>query len=322
MLAWRPSGLSRTCLTSMALVALAGAVAGCAVTAPLEAYRLQTVRLRTVDALITISHAPREMEVPAAELRQWIDDAVQATRTYYGRFPVEEVHVLVAAADGRGPQSGTTFGLGTPTIRVSVGRASDSADLRRDWMMTHEMIHLAFPRVPAEHHWIEEGLATYVEPIARAQSGQLSAEQVWHELIEGLPQGLPEIGDRGLDYTPTWGRTYWGGALYCLLADVEIRRRTDNRLGLQDALRGVLEAGGNIEKVWPLARALKHADQAVGVPVMSELYEQMRATPVDVDLDTLWLELGVSIRDGRVVFDDEAPLASLRRSITARSTTI
>jgi hypothetical protein len=67
---------------------------------------------------------------------------------------------------------------------------------------------------------------------------------VWRDLIEGLPHGLPRAGDRGLDFTPTWGRTYWGGAMYCLLADVEIRKRTGNRHGLQDALRGVLAGGG------------------------------------------------------------------------------
>jgi len=32
-------------------------------------------------------------------------------------------------------------------------------------MLTHEMIHLAFPSMADEHHWIEEGLSVYVEPI-------------------------------------------------------------------------------------------------------------------------------------------------------------
>ena len=94
--------------------------------------------------------------------------------------------------------------------------------------MTHEMVHLAFPSVPDEHHWIEEGIATYVEPIARAQVGDLSPEIVWRELVDGLPKGLPAPGDHGLDNTHTWGRTYWGGALFCLMADIEIHRRTNN----------------------------------------------------------------------------------------------
>jgi hypothetical protein len=132
-----------------------------------------------------------------------------------------------------------------------------------------------------------------------------------------MAQGLPKSGDHGLDFTHTWGRTYWGGALYCLLADIEIRKRTGNRLGLENATRGILKAGGSIEVEWPLARALQVADQAVGVPVLEELYDQMKATPVTPDLQQLWKELGVGRRAGKVVLDDSAPLAPIRRAITA-----
>src|ERR1700691_4058468 len=87
-----------------------------------------------------------------------------------------------------------------------------------------------------------------------------------------------------LDNTHTWGRTYWGGALFCLMADIEIHQRTNNRYGLQDALRGIVRAGGNMEHDWPLVRALKAGDEATGVPVLIELYDQMKATPITPDL--------------------------------------
>ena len=41
------------------------------------------------------------------------------------------------------------------------------------------MVHLAFPSVPRSHHWIEEDWATYVEPIARARTGDLTPQKVW-----------------------------------------------------------------------------------------------------------------------------------------------
>jgi hypothetical protein len=181
--------------------------------------------------------------------------------------------------------------------------------------MTHEMVHLALPSVPNEHHWIEEGIATYVEPIARAQVGDLSSEIVWRELVDGLPKGLPASGDRGLDNTHTWGRTYWGGALFCLMADIEIHQRTNNRYGLQDALRGIVRAGGNMEQDWPLARALKAGDEATGVPVLMELYSRMKASPVTPDLAAMWRDLGVRPFRDSVVFDQSAPQASIVRSI-------
>jgi hypothetical protein len=201
-----------------------------------------------------------------------------------------------------------------PTITVSVGRYADRAQLRADWIMVHEMVHLAFPTLPYQHHWIEEGLATYVEPLARLEIGEIPAEKVWLDLVEGLPHGLPNPGDRGLDFTPTWGRTYWGGALFCLLADIEIRKRTENRKGLRDALRGIQAAGGDMTKVWSVTQALEAGDAAVGVPVLSELYAKMRAEPAPVDLEEIWKSLGVEFSGGRVRLVD-APLASIRGAI-------
>ena len=61
--------------------------------------------------------------------------------------------------------------------------------------LTHEMVHLALPSLPDPHHWLEEGLATYVEPIARARALILTPEQAWADLVNGLPQGQPEAGD-------------------------------------------------------------------------------------------------------------------------------
>ena len=103
--------------------------------------------------------------------------------------------------------TGETFGQNGALIRIVMAQETTEADLDQDWALTHEMVHLAFPSVADEHHWIEEGIATYVEPIARVEAGNLDAATVWRELVEGLPRGLPQPGDRGLDYTHTWGRT-------------------------------------------------------------------------------------------------------------------
>jgi hypothetical protein len=149
------------------------------------------------------------------------------------------------------------------------------------------------------------------------QVGQLKAARIWGDMVKGMPHGLPEADDRGLDRTPTWGRTYWGGAMFCLLADVRIHQRTGNRLGLQDALRGVLAAGGNIQQDWPVIKVMEVGDHAVGVPVLEELYQEMAQQAGPTTLDDLWHSLGVSPgRDGARL-DPQAPLAAVREAITA-----
>lgn len=250
----------------------------------------------------------------------WVNSAARAVTVYYQQFPVSNLRIRVRFFEGHGVRGGRTTGQGQPLITIAVGRASTSSDFTADWMLTHEMVHLAFPSVPEEHHWIEEGSATYVEPIARLQAGDLTAEKVWGDLVDGLPKGLPQAGDRGLDLTPTWGRTYWGGALFCLLADIEIRRLTDGRKGLQTAFRAILKKGGTIESDWPIRRALAIGDEAIGVGVLQDLYEKMRASPNPIDLDALWKQLGVIRRGDKIEFDEQAPLATIRKAITTRKT--
>ena len=132
-----------------------------------------------------------------------------------------------------------------------------------------------------------------------------------------MPRGLPEPGDKGLDHTHTWGRTYWGGALFCLVADVRIRQATSNQRGLQDALRGIRDAGGTIDKHWPVERAFEIGDKASQTNVLTTLYSEMKDKPVYVDLDNLWRELGVNSLNGNVSLNDRAPLARIRQSIAS-----
>jgi len=236
--------------------------------------------------------------------------------TYYGRFPVPQVLIRITPFEGRGVRDGMTFGDRGGRITIRVGNDTSPSELTSDWMLTHEMVHLAFPSVDEKHHWIEEGIATYVEPIARIRAGHLTADQMWLDLVRDMPQGLPQPGDRGLDHTHTWGRTYWGGALFCLLADVEIRRQTNNAQGLEHALRGILDAGGDIRKEWNLQDALAVGDRAVGVSVLRPLYAKMKDKPVSVDLGTLWAQLGVQSDGASVRCDDSATLSAIRRAIT------
>ena len=249
------------------------------------------------------------------QLLQWVRTAARAVAGYYGRYPVKHVEIAVSTTSGGGPINGQTYG--NSRIEIEFRPGVRPGDLEDDWVLTHEMFHLAFPDLRQSHLWMNEGLSTYLEPIARARIGTIPVERVWREMVEGLPQGLPEPGDRGLDHTHTWGRTYWGGCLYWFLAEVQIRQQTQNRRSLDDALRRILDEGGDGAARWPVTRVLEVGDRATGTTVLHELYDQMADKPDGVDLDALWRQLGVRYREGRVTFEDAAPLAAVRRAITA-----
>jgi hypothetical protein len=276
---------------------------------------LPTTTIELSGGKIQAAFAPGEFELPKPRILSWVKSSAETVAVYYGRFPVPLARLLVVPYGGGGVGSGNAFGYAGAAIRVRVGRDTSERQLDRDWVLVHEMVHLAFPSVQRRHHWIEEGLATYVEGIARVQAGRMRADELWAGMVDGMPNGLPKDGDRGLDHTPTWGRTYWGGALFCLLADVGIRDRTGNRKGLQDALRAILAAGGNMETTWPITKAFRLGDAATGVPVLMTLYREMRDAPAPVDLPALWRRLGVAAHGRGVVFSDDAPLAAVRRGI-------
>jgi hypothetical protein len=276
-------------------------------------------------AAIQIDFSPGQIDLPQTAILQWIENAAHAVTTYYGKFPVPRERILVVfVPDRAGVGGGTTWGdvAGLPAFtRIHVGQHTAQQDLTDDWMMTHEMVHTAFPSQPDEHHWIEEGLATYVEPVARVQAGFLRPEKIWSDMFRDMHKGNPQPGDQGLDQTHTWGLTYWGGAQFCLLADVTIRQQTQNRKGLQDALRAIVNAGGTIDKEWPITKAFTTGDQATGTHVLMDQYTRMANAPVTIDLNKMWKELGVEAAPGGSVrFDNTAPGATIRQAITQPQT--
>ena len=272
------------------------------------------------EATLQIDFAEGRLDLPRSEVIARIQMAAHAVTLYYGRLPVRRIRVLVIPVAGeRGVLQGTTWGnvAGFPAfLRLRVGQSTTHEELAADWVITHELVHTALPSLPDDQHWLEEGIASYIEPVARVQAGQLAAATIWADMMNGMPNGEPGSNDHGLDVTHTWGRTYWGGAMFCLMADMEIRKRTGNRRGLQDALRAIVAAGGSIDKEWPLARVLSIGDQATNTKVLEEMYAQWGTTPVSVDLPQLWNQLGIRVAQHGITLDGLAPLAAIRVSIT------
>jgi hypothetical protein len=272
-------------------------------------------------AQLQVEYSGATPDMSKAAIEEGVRRAAQAVSTYYGRFPVASARIrIVITPDRHGVLQGTTWGNvgGFPALsRIRLGQHTTEQEFYNDWKLTHELTHMALADQDDDQSWLEEGIASYVEPIARAQAGQMTPEQVWRGVVDGMPNGEPEVGDRGLNRTHSWGRTYWGGAMFCLVADVEIRKQTHNTRGLQDALRGIVEAGGTINTDWPVARVLSTGDKATGTTVLEDLYAKWSDAPVNVDLAAMWKELGIREEGGKISFDDGAPLAKVRLAITA-----
>ena len=276
------------------------------------------MQLQIGESLICVAMDDAGLKKEQPLLRAWIDRSAHIVADYYGQFPAPLVVIRLRGMDGSGVNGGRTTNDEGLMIQMRVGHETTAETLSADWVLVHEMVHLALPEVGRAHDWLAEGLATYVEGIARAQYGNRAVADVWAEDRNSMPKGLPRAGEGGMDQSPSWGRTYWGGALYCLQADIAVREQTANRVGLQTALRAILKETGGYGFEADIGDVLRIGDAATGTHVMYGLYQQVRATPQTPNLDLIWTLLGVPADPLTQPFDDRAPLAAIRIAITAK----
>ena len=225
----------------------------------------------------------------------------------------------IRTGGGGGIGSGRSFGGdGDASIRIAVGRRTTLLDLEQDWVLTHEFVHLALPDLPREQLWMEEGLATYVEPIARARRGRLNIAELWSGLVEGIPKGVAHVGGPGLDETDAWGSTYWGGALFWLMATWRSANAPETAAGSRTRLLASPKRAAT-RRCTGRSRACSRSPTLLSVfRALGALYEKMGPRPMPTDLQAYWQRLGVIERAQDVSFDDTAPLAAIRLAITAR----
>ena len=308
---------------TLPLLVTLGATLGLCVThaarvAARDAGKARELRETIGTTALVVALKPGHFGLDDAALGRSLSASLRALAMYYGKLPVEQVRVVVAPTHGDQINGTTRCGADGPLVRVSIGPRVDAEALRRDWVVTHELLHVTFTSLKDEdsYTWVGEGLASYVEPLVRVRAGTLSEEKLWSDLLEGAPQGLPEAGDQGLNRTHTWGRTYWGGALFWFEVDLLVRERTAGRASLRDVLRAVAKAGANVCVDWPIERLLATGDAATGTQVLSEVYALRALTNAAPELAEWWKKLGVTRENGHVRWDDGAPEAAVRRAMT------
>lgn len=277
----------------------------------------RTLNVKAANSEFEVTLPVQPLAATDAELKTYITHGAKAVATYFGHFPMKHVYINIRAADGDRVRFGRSSPQKGGSIMLIVGRDARSEAFNRDWTLTHEMVHLAFPGVKGDNHdWLQEGMSTYVEPVARVEAGFIPKKELWRQFVDYMPRGLPNPGDGGIDDAHGFRRIYWGGAMFCLLADIEIRKQTQNKRGLQDAFSAIMRDDGTMEWEWGIDTIFAAGDKATGTHVLETLYAKWKDKPVEVDLDSLWAELGVVKSGDSVRFNNNAPLASIRKAIT------
>jgi len=160
---------------------------------PYDAFdKLAKTDLDVPGGVVHVAFAPGDFALPKDRILDFVRTSARAVSTYYGRFPVSAVKLLIVPVEGPRVRGGTTWGYRAAAIRLMLGRDASEDDLRRDWVLVHEMTHLALPEMAQRYGWLSEGLAVYIEPVAWVQAGDLTAKEIWQAMMRDMPKGLPQ----------------------------------------------------------------------------------------------------------------------------------
>lgn len=248
-------------------------------------------------------------------LVDWIADTSGIMSRFWHGLPAEDLLIAVLPRQGRGgvPFGRVMSGAGV-SVALYVGAEADRPALYDDWVLIHEFIHVGYPFV-RRALWFTEGMATYLEPVIRARSGRQTETGLWNEFMRNMPaRGEPFLRSPGLANS---GRraAYWGGAVFMMLVDVELRKNSNGSFGLEDCLRESMKQGRAQTLFIGARSAIQTCDEAAGTNTMARLAERFVWNAGEPDLAGLWPRLGLTMKDGKIQFDESAPLAWVRRAM-------
>jgi predicted metalloprotease with PDZ domain len=250
---------------------------------------------------------------------EWVEHSAECVAGLFGRFPVDATVFVVPVSGANEVVFGRVFSLAGASVALLFGADTRPETARDDWVVVHELFHLGTPSFVGEGHWLEEGLATYYEPILRERAGWMREDDLWKHFVEEMPRGLRRPGSpASIEQREDIDSTYWGGALFAFVADVAIRNETGGARSLDDALRAALAREGDATHATRVQDFLRTGDEATGTHVLTRLHAELALGGGPVDLEAVFRSLGVVVsRGGAVQLRDDAPLASVRRAIAS-----
>lgn len=238
---------------------------------------------------ITVAVLDDGFAMDDAAITAWITRFAGLVGRYWGGFPADTLLVAVTPHRRVNDPFGRVRGGGGATLLMRISKQDTPQFLHeRDWVLTHELIHVGAPFAPARRPWFMEGMATYLEPLIRGLGGAIPRQAVWDEWARAMPTGAAAFNTEGLDGR---GHPYWSGALFFLLAQYETAKlgRAD---GLAPCFRAFRSRLGDASQRTNIHALMRICDEALGAPVMSDLYRR-HAKPTDFDIRPLWKALGI-----------------------------
>lgn len=284
---------------------------------------------RVAGAELRIAVLRSDQDIATGPLIAWVRATAENIALAYGRFPNPAARVVLIPVAGSpwGGDAAIPFGRvvrdGGETIELLINERRPVHEYYSEWTPTHEFSHLMLPYLQREQRWVSEGFATYYQNLLLARSGQYTDRQAWEKLVTGLERGRESAPNLSPNEAAVDGirnarmKIYWSGVSLALMADVELRRRSDSAESLDTVLGRLQQCCLPSNRSWSGPELFAKLDTLVDDPLFMDLYRRYADTPGFPDANPLLEELGVGYAGDALKFSDNSALAWIRRDLVA-----
>ena len=284
-----------------------------------------TERVAGVNLRIALLRSGSDTDI--GPLIDWVRATAENVALAYGRFPNPSARIVLIPVGGNpwGGDSAVPFGQvvrdGGETVELFINERRPIEEFYDEWTPTHEFSHLMLPYLRREQRWVAEGFATYYQNVLLARAGQYSEETAWQKILEGLERGRDSVPHLSPNEAAANGirnarmKIYWSGVSLALMADVELRRRSDGTESLDTALDRLQQCCLPSDRSWTGPELFQKLDTLLDEPLFVDLYRRYADTPGFPDADPLLEELGVRYVRNSVRLFDNTDLAWIRRDL-------
>ena len=268
--------------------------------------------------------------VDADAVVDWVREAANNVTLTYGRFPNPAARVVVFPIGSSRSRSDSPvyFGRvvrdGGETVELLIDPDEPTEAFYDDWTATHELSHMMLPFVHSEQRWLSEGFAQYYQNVLLARAGRYTQLDAWQKLHDGFERGRSSVPRLSPNQAAGGGernsrmKVYWSGAALALMADVELRRRSNGAESLDAVLGQFQRCCLPSQQSWTGEELFAAFDSFLQEPLFMNLYRLHADSAGFPDVRPLLQRLGVVVEQGEVSLDDDAELVEIRAALTAR----
>lgn len=236
-------------------------------------------------------------------IKEVIDRQLKSYLALFGKPPVADRFLLIFNQGDTG-DGGAFSGSFSQFLKGDADQAS-----RVIWgrVVSHELLHFwnghSLRPQNEEEEWFKEGVTDYLTVMTMARNGFLDREflmQHLQNMARGQHVARNLMGLKGTvqaavkDKHRSWLLVYGGGTIAAFAMDLELRKASGDKLGLEDLMKAMFAEFGKAGKMYTHDDIVRIGKQVAGVDLGPTLDKLVKTETVP-DLSPMFAQVGMQV---------------------------